>query len=268
MRRPPAREHGKLLIWPDRLRQVTIIWFRSWLEPGNRRPAYSGRDRHNQPRRRRPAKVALLNVTTALSGQCPTGATILDEVGYGTTANCFEGSGPAPAPSGNTQSALRSGGGCTDANNNAADFTAATANPRNTASATNQCPGTFAPPMSAHFDYSGRDFSVVFYKIIASLPGLWLLWLGPAAIATQPSNQSRQVRRSSTWFCVWKAVEKPGIGKSRRNDPRNNTKCLEILSVFFVLDSCRFGDRFGFSAACLEAEGWVQRLANDSAQRT
>jgi len=119
-------------------------------------------------------KVALVNVATALNGACPSSATILDEVGYGTTATCFEGAGPALAPSGNTQSALRSGGGCTDSNVNSADFTAATANPRNTASATNQCPGTFAPPMSARFD-PGREFSLAFYKIILCIPGLWLL---------------------------------------------------------------------------------------------
>ena len=44
-------------------------------------------------------KVALLNVTTALSGACPTGAQIIDFVGFGTTASCNEGGTNAPAPS-------------------------------------------------------------------------------------------------------------------------------------------------------------------------
>ena len=39
-------------------------------------------------------KVALVSSTTALAGACPTGATIIDFVGYGTTANCFEGTRP------------------------------------------------------------------------------------------------------------------------------------------------------------------------------
>jgi len=74
-------------------------------------------------------KVALVNTTTALSGTCPTGATIADFVGYG-AANCFEGSGATAAPS-NTTAALRKGAGATDTNDNAADFTVGAPNPRN-----------------------------------------------------------------------------------------------------------------------------------------
>jgi uncharacterized protein (TIGR03437 family) len=94
-------------------------------------------------------KVALLNTTTALTGACPSSANILDLVGYGTTANCFEGSGPAPAPS-NTTADLRAGNGCTDTNSNAADFATGTPNPRNTSSPTNSCGGPIPPPQ----DYS------------------------------------------------------------------------------------------------------------------
>src|SRR4051812_3819463 len=43
-------------------------------------------------------KVALVSNVTALVGSCPTGAAIVDFVGYG-AANCFEGAGAAPAPS-------------------------------------------------------------------------------------------------------------------------------------------------------------------------
>ena len=56
----------------------------------------------------------------------------VDFVGYGTTANCFEGTGPTPALS-NTTSALRNGDGATDTNNNAADFTAGAPDPHPTA---------------------------------------------------------------------------------------------------------------------------------------
>ena len=41
------------------------------------------------------------------------------------------------------------------------------------------------------------------------------------------------------------------VDEDHRDDPRNNTKWLEF-SVFFVLASCRFVDRFGFSAAVSE----------------
>jgi predicted extracellular nuclease len=51
-------------------------------------------------------KVALVNNQTALSGGCPTGSSIVDFVGFGTTASCFEGAGPTGAPS-NTASVER-----------------------------------------------------------------------------------------------------------------------------------------------------------------
>jgi uncharacterized protein (TIGR03437 family) len=76
-------------------------------------------------------KVALVKNTTALTGTCPPDPNIVDLVGYGTTANCFKGSGPAPAPS-NTNAVLRTANGCTDTRNNAVDFLIAPPNPRNT----------------------------------------------------------------------------------------------------------------------------------------
>ena len=82
-------------------------------------------------------KVALVNSTTLLTGSCPT-AGVIDFVGFGTTANCFEGTGPTPAPS-NTNAVLRASNGCTDTDQNASDFAAGTPNPRNSSSATNTC---------------------------------------------------------------------------------------------------------------------------------
>lgn len=84
------------------------------------------------------AKIALVSSTTALSGACPTSPTIVDFVGYGGSATCNEGGANAPAPS-TTTAAVRLGNGCTDANNNGADFTATTPNPRNTSTATAPC---------------------------------------------------------------------------------------------------------------------------------
>jgi len=76
-------------------------------------------------------KVALVKNTTALSGTCPSDPNIVDLVGYGTTANCFKGSAPAPLAS-NTNGLLRAGNGCTDTRNNIADFALGPPNPRNT----------------------------------------------------------------------------------------------------------------------------------------
>ena len=74
-------------------------------------------------------KVALVASTTPLSGACPTGGAIVDFVGYGTAANCFEGAGPT-APTSNTTAALRKGDGATDTDNNNADFVIGAPNPR------------------------------------------------------------------------------------------------------------------------------------------
>jgi predicted extracellular nuclease len=86
-------------------------------------------------------KVALVNNNTALAcgTNCHAAAGVVDFVGYGTTANDFEGSGPAPAPA-NPSSDLRANGGCTDTDNNATDFAVSNPpTPRNRASTFNAC---------------------------------------------------------------------------------------------------------------------------------
>jgi uncharacterized protein (TIGR03437 family) len=88
-------------------------------------------------------KVALVRTTTALAGVCPSDATIEDEVGFGSTANCFRGAGPTPAP-GNATAVLRGSNGCTDTQNNSSDFTALAPNPRNSLSAPAPCSDTLA----------------------------------------------------------------------------------------------------------------------------
>jgi uncharacterized protein (TIGR03437 family) len=83
-------------------------------------------------------KVALVRSTTALTGACPTDSNIVDVVGYGSNASCFNGSGPAP-PASNTNAATRKTNGCTDTRNNSSDFAPATPNARNTVAPLNSC---------------------------------------------------------------------------------------------------------------------------------
>lgn len=83
-------------------------------------------------------KVALSSSVNALSGVCPSNTSIQDMVGYGSTANCFEGSDPAAAP-GNTSADFRKAGGCADTNDNANDFFVAQPNPRNSGSPSGDC---------------------------------------------------------------------------------------------------------------------------------
>jgi len=75
-------------------------------------------------------KVVLVKTSTALTTSCPSDSNIVDLVGYGSTANCFRGAAPTPAPS-NTNSILRAAAGCTDSRNNVADFALGPPNPRN-----------------------------------------------------------------------------------------------------------------------------------------
>ncbi|WP_276341334.1 hypothetical protein [Deinococcus radiopugnans] len=81
-------------------------------------------------------KVALVGNIEGATGLSDTD--VLDFVGYG-AANEVEGGASTPALS-STTAALRAAGGCTDTNNNGADFTAAAPAPRNSATAKNVCP--------------------------------------------------------------------------------------------------------------------------------
>ncbi len=89
-------------------------------------------------------KVALLSTTAALTGASPASQALVDLVGFG-SAGFFEGSAAAPTL-GNTSAALRATGGCTDTDDNRADFASAAPSPRNRGSALQACGG---PPANA-----------------------------------------------------------------------------------------------------------------------
>jgi hypothetical protein len=98
--------------------------------------------------------LTMLNVN-ASGGTCPLpNPDIVDFVGYGATANCFEGSGPTGTTS-NTTAAVRKAGGCTDSDNNAADFDISAPSPRNSTAPQNFC-GT---PPSAVIQFSQASLS-------------------------------------------------------------------------------------------------------------
>ena len=95
----------------------------------------SGRSRWYSEQRR--SHIAACPGDDSVQPFNPSNASIIDLVGYGnsasTTGHCYEGSGPAAAPS-NTTADYRKAGGCVDTNDNAADFFVATPNPRNSSS--------------------------------------------------------------------------------------------------------------------------------------
>jgi predicted extracellular nuclease len=107
-------------------------------------------------------KVALVNSLTPLgcngsSTPCTAAAlaAIVDLVGYG-NANFFEGSGAAGTTS-STLAAFRALDGCTDTDNNAADFATATPAPRNSASPIRSCTADVAPSITATSPIAGAS---------------------------------------------------------------------------------------------------------------
>jgi hypothetical protein len=75
-------------------------------------------------------KIAFSKPGSSQAGGCSSSnPSLIDFVGYGTTANCFEGTGPTANLS-ETTAAIRKTSGCTDANNNSSDFFVSTPNPR------------------------------------------------------------------------------------------------------------------------------------------
>ena len=81
-------------------------------------------------------KIALVNSVTALDGYCPVSTTIVDFVGFGTADYSERGNAPATS---NTRSIIRINNGCTDTDDNAADFITTAPSPRNGSSAANFC---------------------------------------------------------------------------------------------------------------------------------
>lgn len=107
-------------------------------------------------------KLALVNGGASLPAvACPSDASIVDLVGYGSTANCFEGATAAPAPS-NTSAVIRAGQGCTDTDGNGTDLMLGTPAPRNSATAAATCAGATLANISVQATdpiaaESGRD---------------------------------------------------------------------------------------------------------------
>jgi DNA/RNA endonuclease G (NUC1) len=97
-------------------------------------------------------KVALVNSTTALAGSCPSSATIVDRLAYG-SYTCV--SAPTPwtqtvtATLNASTAALRNDAGCAYAADAGTVFTNGTPTPRNTATALNPCDGDPEPVIAA-----------------------------------------------------------------------------------------------------------------------
>src|SRR5262247_2862819 len=98
-------------------------------------------------------KVALVTNTTLLtcgtSADCLANPAVRDLVGFGTSASAFEGAGPTAPNLSNTTAALRLAGGCTDTDQNGADFANGAPTPRNLATPPSVCGAAVNQPVVA-----------------------------------------------------------------------------------------------------------------------
>lgn len=120
-------------------------------------------------------KVALVNSTTALSGACPSSAAIQDVVGFGgvvngvNQTNCFETTPMAALT--NTTAGFRATHGCTDTNNNSADFSTGAPNPRNSATPVAPCSLTITNTSPLPDATVGTFYTVTFSAVSGSGSG-------------------------------------------------------------------------------------------------
>ncbi|MCC6257249.1 MAG: lamin tail domain-containing protein [Chitinophagaceae bacterium] len=130
---------------------------------------------------------------------CPTGGTVVDLVGYG-TSNCHEGATACAALS-STLAGFRNNNGCTDTDVNSADFTTGAPAPRNSASPIAACgvinPSLTATPTSLSFGnitVGSASASQTYVLSGSNLQG------APGNITvTAPSSDFQVSNDNSTW---------------------------------------------------------------------
>jgi Lamin Tail Domain len=138
-------------------------------------------------------KVGLVSSATPLTcgasaGSCAGATGLQDLIGYG-SATDYEGSAAAAALS-STTSAARAAAGCTDANDNAADFDAVTPAPRNSAAAATTCAGSPPPSGSAS---QGAQVDVDVQPLLSISLERSSLSFGQVRTGTTPSPLSEAV---------------------------------------------------------------------------
>lgn len=190
-------------------------------------------------------KVALVNNSTALSGACPTGSQIVDFVGFGATANCFEGVGPAPAPS-NTTAIFRKDGGNQDTDNNNADFETGTPNPRNSSFSTEddapEVVSTFPVNGATDFPTTGNitvtfsepvDVTGTWFELICTTSGTVLATVsgGPTTFTLNPDADL--VAGETCTLTIYAA----NVTDQDANDPPDNMEA-DYTITFSVLNAC------------------------------
>jgi len=197
-------------------------------------------------------KVALVNNNTLIAAGtvCPSGATIVDFVGYGPGTNCSE-TGPTTPNLTNTTAALRLANGCTETDNNTSDFANSAPTPRNTASPLNPCVAPdAAPEVAGTFPVNGAtDFpinanlSVTFSEPVNVTPSWFTLSCsvsgsvatsfsgGPTTFALDPGISLTHGENCTL------TILKTEVSDQDANDPPNNM-VMNFTVGFTPFDVC------------------------------
>ncbi len=129
----------------------------------------------------------------ASAGSCSADPLVADLIGYG-SATDYEGAGPAAAIS-NTTAALRAGDGCTDADVNSSDFSAASPLPRNSATAAAPCVGG-PPPAESVSQSAAVDIDI--QPVLSIALERQSISFGNAASGDTPAAVSERVTVASS----------------------------------------------------------------------
>jgi hypothetical protein len=156
-------------------------------------------------------KVALTNTATTCPSTCSTAPNIVDFIGYGATADDFEGSGPAPAPL-SASADLRANQGETDTDDNASDFALGAPNPRNSSSppidkiapaATMNRPASFQTATSFQVGWSASDPSgIAQYVVRARHATTHLGFTPPSVLYTGAATTTRYDGSEGQTVCL------------------------------------------------------------------
>lgn len=127
-------------------------------------------------------KILLARSPSIPATPCPAGEVRADLLGYGETANCFEGPSPAPAP-GSRSVLLRRGDGCRETDLHLTDWTISSPRPRNSAAPTVDC----------------REYSAATQGSYGSLTaGSILIYPVYSSISTRPQSEETRFTLTNT----------------------------------------------------------------------
>lgn len=203
-----------------------------------------------------PSGKAALTTPGSLSGCAFPIPGVIDFVGYGSTANCFEGTGPTATLT-ETTAAVRKSSGCNDTDNNQNDFFASAPNPRNRFWSRHPCSANAIEEP----DFFTRQNYADFLNRQPDPSGL-AFW--SKQIATCGVNQScAEVRRINVSAAFFLSIEFQETGYLVYRTYKAAYGNLPNAPVPLKLDEFLPDTQAIGQGVVVNAAGWEQQLANN-----